>query len=59
MGVIQLLYQWEIERNVFLLLFSIFNMGMVALVNTVRQDIRDNRDSLVVEGELMEMQEAA
>ena len=57
-GVIQLLYQWEIERNMLLLLFCVLNIGMVLLVNTVRLDIRDNRDR-VVEGELLEMQEAA
>ena len=39
-----------------LLLFCVLNIGMVLLVNTVRLDIRDNRER-VVDVELLEMEE--
>ena len=44
--LVQLLYQWETQRNVFLLLFCGFGVLMVVMVNTIRQDIKDKRENV-------------
>ena len=41
---IQLVYQWEILRNSFLLLFCFCGVFMGIMVNSIRQDIRDKRE---------------